>query len=78
MKKLLWKIVNFFKLVVESDSNVSSKRVCGLFGWFTALCVFIYCAICSKEAPEMVDTLLLCCMGLLGIDSVTSIWKSKK
>lgn len=27
------------------------------------------------QAPLMIDTFLLCVMGLLGIDSVTGIWK---
>lgn len=26
----------------------------------------------------MIDTVLLCCMGLLSIDSVTGIWKKFK
>ena len=78
MKDFINRFLHFFKQVVESDSNVSSKRVCGLMGWFTALCVFLYCAIKNIQAPEMVDALLFCCMGLLGIDSITSIWKNRK
>lgn len=61
-----------------SRSGVSSKRVCGLSGWITSLGVLIYCTITQKQAPLMIDTVLLCCMGLLGIDSVTSIWKFNK
>jgi hypothetical protein len=38
--------------------------------------VFIYCAITSKQAPSMVDTLMISGCALLGIDSVTGIWKN--
>ena len=62
------KFVTFLKQVFTSHSGISSKRLCGVVGWFVCLGVLIYCAI-------MIDTVLLCCMGLLGIDSVTGIWK---
>ena len=35
----------------------------------------IGCAIANIEAPQVTDTVLICCMGLLGIDSVTGIWR---
>lgn len=69
------KFITFLKQVFTSHSGVSSKRLCGVVGWFVCLGVLIYCAINVIQAPLMIDTVLLCCMGLLGIDSVTSIWK---
>lgn len=75
MKDLLNKIQQFLLNVITAHTGVSSKRVCGLIGWLCALGVFIYCSITSKQAPEMVNTLLLCCLGLLGVDSITGIWK---
>lgn len=69
------KITEFLKLMVTPHSGISSKRVCGVSGFFVSLIVFVYCAIASKEVPEMVNILLLCCMGLLGVDSITDIWK---
>lgn len=72
------KFITFIKQMVTSHSGISSKRVCGVVGWFVCLGVLIYCAINVIQAPLMIDTVLLCCMGLLGIDSVTGIWKKFK
>lgn len=69
------KFITFLKQVFTSHSGISSKRLCGVVGWFVCLGVLIYCAVNVIQAPLMIDTVLLCCMGLLGIDSVTSIWK---
>lgn len=60
-----------------SHSGISSKRICGVAGWFVCLGVLIYCAVNVIQAPLMIDTVLLCVMGLLGIDSVTGIWKTQ-
>lgn len=64
--------------MVTSHSGISSKRVCGVVGWVVAMAVLIYCTIMCIQAPLMIDTVLLCCMGLLGIDSATGIWKKFK
>lgn len=69
------KFITFLKQVFTSHSGVSSKRLCGVVGWFVCLGVLTYCAVNVIQAPLMIDTVLLCCMGLLGIDSVTGIWK---
>ncbi len=69
-------IKRFLKEMLSGFSGrISSKRVCGVLGWFVCLSSFIYCTINAIQAPTMVDILLLSCMGLLGVDSVTSIWK---
>lgn len=70
------KFISFLKEVVTSQSGISSKRVCGLLGWGICLIVLIYCTITSKQAPLIMETVLWCCMGLLGIDSITGIWKN--
>lgn len=69
------KFIQFLKDVVTSQSGVSSKRVCGLADWIVCLLVMVYCTVKVIQAPLMIDTVLWCCMGLLGIDSVTGIWK---
>ena len=70
-----WK---FLEEVVNSQSGISSKRVCGLIGWILCLLVLIYCTVFEEQAPEITDTILWCCMGLLGLDSITGIWKGRK
>lgn len=63
--------------MIESHSGVSSKRVCGFLGWMVCLGIIIYCTINNIEAPEIVNNIIYACLGLLGIDSVTGIWKGK-
>lgn len=65
----------FIKEMLSSNSGVSSKRVCGVLGWIMAITVLLYCTIHDIQAPLMIDTFLICCMALLGIDSITGIWK---
>ena len=69
------KFITFIKGMVTSHSGISSKRVCGVLGWIVAIIVLLYCTIHVIQAPLMIDTFLVCCMALLGIDSITGIWK---
>lgn len=69
------RFVTFLKDMLSSHSGISSKRVCGVIGWLVCLGVLVYCTINVIQAPLMIDTFLVCCMALLGIDSVTGIWK---
>lgn len=69
------KFTTFLREMVTSESGISSKRICGVLGWVVCLGILIYCTVVATQAPLMIDAVLLCCMGLLGIDSVTSIWK---
>lgn len=72
------KIVNFLKLMITSHSGISSKRVCGVIGFMALLFVLIYCTINGVQAPLMIDTFIYAICLLLGIDSVTGIWKNFK
>lgn len=66
------------KQIITSHSGVSSKRVCGVLGFLVISFVLIYCTICNLQAPEMIDTFIYAVSLLLGIDSVTGIWKDIK
>lgn len=68
---------NWFLEMVTAHTGLSSKRVCGFLGWFVSLIIAIYCTITSKEAPDIVETIVFSAILLLGVDSVTSIWKCK-
>lgn len=70
------KFSSFLRMIVESHSGISSKRFCGLLGWIVCLGILIYCTVMCIQAPIISDTVLYCCMGLLGIDSITGIWKN--
>lgn len=68
----------FIKQMLRGESGISSKRVCGVLGWLVSIGVIVYCTMSNTQAPEVMDAFLLSIMGLLGIDSVTNIWKGKK
>ena len=67
----------FIKSMLKGESGISSKRVCGVLGWLVSICVIVYCTVTNQQSPEIMDTFILGIMGLLGIDSVTNIWKKK-
>ena len=69
------KIQEFLKQMITSHSGISSKRVCGVLGFLAILFVLIYCTVCGTQAPLMIDTFIYAICLLLGIDSVTGIWK---
>ena len=66
----------FLKQMITSHSGISSKRVCGVIGFVAVLFVLIYCTVQSIQAPAMIDTFIYAICLLLGIDSVTGIWKN--
>lgn len=69
------KLIEFIKKMVTAHSGISSKRVCGSLGFAVSCGTLIYCTINQIQAPEMTETFLYVCAALLGVDSVTGIWK---
>lgn len=69
------KIIEFLKLVITTNSGISSKRVCGVLGFIVILFVMIYCTVSGIQAPLIMETFIYAICLLLGIDSVTGIWK---
>lgn len=69
------KLVKWFKDMLDAESSVSSKRFCGVLGWLVCIGVLIYCTILVIQAPTIMEFFLLSVVGLLGVDSVTTIWK---
>lgn len=69
-------IQTFLKQMITSHSGISSKRICGVIGFAVVLFVLIYCTIYNIQAPIMIDTFIYAICLLLGIDSVTGIWKN--
>ncbi len=72
------KIINWFKDMIDSEGSVSSKRFCGVLGWLVCLALLTYCTIKSIQAPTIMEFFLISIVGLLGVDSVTKIWKHGK
>ena len=69
-------IQTFLKQIVTSHSGISSKRVCGVIGFVAVIFVLIYYTVQGIQAPAMIDTFIYAICLLLGIDSVTGIWKN--
>ena len=69
-------IQTFLKQMVTSHSGISSKRVCGVIGFVAVIFVLIYCTVQGIQALDMIDTFIYAICLLLGIDSVTGIWKN--
>ena len=72
------KLIKWFKDMLDAKSSVSSKRFCGGLGWLVCIGILIYCTIHVIQAPLITEFFLLSVVGLLGVDSVTSIWKNSK
>lgn len=68
---------NWFKEIFTKNNIMSSKRVCGVIGFLVCIGVLIYCTLHVIQAPNLADLFLISCCGLLGVDSVTDIWKDK-
>jgi hypothetical protein len=68
----------FLKRIFMSNSGVSSKRIFGALGWLICLGLAIYCAIETKETPTIVMDIVYASTALLGLDTVTGIWKVAK
>lgn len=68
-------IKEYIKLMITSHSGISSKRVCGVLGFLITMFVIVFCTISNIQAPLIMDTFIWAVCMLLGIDSVTGIWK---
>ena len=66
---------SILKQIIMSHSGVSSKRACGIIGFAVTVFVLLYCTILEVQAPMMIETFIYAICLLLGIDSVTGIFK---
>ncbi len=74
-EKVIKTFKDFLLKMFTAESGLSSKRVCGFLGWIVCLFICIYCTIMVIQAPLILETLFICSTALLGLDSVTRIWK---
>lgn len=73
------KFIDFFKSLLVADSgSLSSKRFCGLIGWFILLGCLIVATINGTDLPTSTTEFIFGTVTLLGVDSITSIWKERK
>lgn len=72
------KIKEYLILMITSHSGISSKRVCGVLGFLVIMFVIVFCTIAQIQAPIIIETFIWAVCALLGIDSITGIWKDFK
>lgn len=65
-------------IFLAQQGSISSKRICGVIGWFVCLGILIYCTIMVIQAPVMVDSIVIASTTLLGVDSIVNIWKGPR
>ena len=65
-------------ILSSAQGSISSKRLCGIIGWLVCLGIGIYCTINVIQAPMLTDSILIGSASLLGVDSITGIWKNKR
>ena len=68
---------DFLIKLVTAHTGISSKRVCGVLGFLVIIFILLYCTICTIQAPIIIEPFIYAVCMLLGIDSITGIWKNK-
>jgi len=69
--KLKW----YHSLFVSTKGSISSKRFCGVIGFFVCLGVAVWCTLKNTESPNIVDMILFTSAALMGVDSVTKAFQ---
>lgn len=69
------KVKDIIKQIITSHSGISSKRVCGVLGFLVIMFSVVYCTVQNIQAPNILETFTWAVAILLGVDSVTGIWK---
>ena len=65
-------------IFLNQPNSISSKRICGVLGWLLCLGILGYCTYKEIQAPIMIDSIVIASTTLLGVDSITNIWKKDK
>lgn len=71
------KFKDFFVKMVTAHSGLSSKRVCGVIGFAVIVFTIIFCTINVIQTPQIVETFIWAVCILLGVDSITDIFKDR-
>lgn len=67
----------FWLNTISEGKNPSSKRVAGCLGWLACLAAAITALVKEIPSPDIIEMLFWSSCALLGIDSVTSMFKSR-
>ena len=72
---------SFIKDMLSGGKAISSKRVAGLLALIASLVCIVYLTIKEGGTPiveSLVETALIISTCLLGVSTVTNIWKNNK
>lgn len=65
-------------ILSSAMGSLSSKRLCGIIGWLICIGILIFCTITKIQAPDAFEVTIITSSGLLGLDTITNIWKKPK
>ena len=71
-------ISSFFESLLSSKGEISSKRFMGIISLMVSMLCIIYLTITeggTRAVEELIEMTLMISTVLLGVSSVTSIWK---
>lgn len=71
-------IRQIIKSILTPNTGISSKRVFGGLGFIVIFVMYIICTITQKKLPEYTDDIIYTSAALLGVDSITNIWKKNQ
>lgn len=69
------KFIAYLKQAFDAKDTTSSKRIFGALGFVLASLILIGCTIARIQAPDMVESYMIASVCLLGVDSITNIWR---
>lgn len=67
----------FFKQLITARTGISSKRFCGVVGWITCIVVLLIGTIFGLSVPPMIETFMITCGALLGVDCISRMFKKE-
>lgn len=66
------------KTIFQANTGgYSSKRIFGAIGFLSSVGIAITCTILKTQAPTIVVDIIYASVALLGVDSITGIWKTR-
>lgn len=67
--KISWKTIFMAK-----SGGFSSKRICGIVGFFVCIGIFIAAFIMNREVPTFGDMIIVTSASLIGVDAFRGIF----
>ena len=61
--------------LLTAGTGLSSKILVGVVAWIICLLVLLYCTLANTQAPYFAEIVVITASALLGVDSVTKIWR---